>query len=819
MPEEPNSRRETVTDARAQTSGEGVRLSAGEVVAGRFEIRGALGSGGMGFVYEAFDRKLGERRALKFARPGHFDRIPEEARAALRITHDNICRIYEIHSAATEGGEADFLSMERIEGETLFDRLRRGPLAPPERLDLARQLCRGMDAAHRAGILHLDLKPGNVMLTRRADGSTRLVIMDFGLARPSTGAEPAQGVAGTPYYLAPERLRGAEPAATADVYAIGVILREMLAGTADARWDAIVRRCLEPDPARRAATAGEVLAAIERSFGAKTRRWWIAAAVAAAAAAPVAAFRDRIWPPPVGRLALLPPEGTSGNAAADQAVRGALYDLSHRLAPVRRLVPIPFEDTLRNGVTSAALAAARLGATHVLLLTLAGRGAGFRLEAAVRDARSGVTLRRFEGEFGWDDAAKLSTSLAGVVTSAFRLREAPRLPMKPAAYAAYAAGMTSLNATPPDVARALEHFGAALRTDQNAVPALTGLALAWLERHRLEQDGASIEQAKAAAERARSLEPDSAEVLIVSAGVESNVGQLERALEHFRRAAELDPENWDVWRRMGTALLQAARNGEALDALRHAVELAPDYYVPHRDLGIAYFRQGQAGDAVREMTTVTQLAPGLAEGYLYLGAALVLAGRDDEAERALRQSIRLQPTRFALNNLAVLLHLHGRSREEIAVLQQALAAGGDDATIRLNLGDALAATGDGAAARAQWQKGGELARGILRHNPRDAASRARSGYSMVRLGQPVLGADEALQAAQLAPSDYSVVFWTVRGLEAAHRRAEIFPLLTGASPDRLRNLGRQPELAEMARDPRFLGILQKAETQVQAQRR
>ena len=814
-------------------------LGAGEVLAERFEIRGALGAGGMGVVYEAIDRKLASRRALKFGRPGHFSRIAHEARSALSITHENICRIYEVHSAGAEDGPTDFISMELVEGETLSACLRRGPVSRADTLDFARQLCRGVEAAHHAGILHLDLKSSNIMLEPGPGGKTRLVIMDFGLALPLAEAGDFASLAGTPHYIAPERWRGAEPAPSADIYAMGVVLYELLTGerpfpdgtpwatrmtslpqrpsrsdrAPDIRWDAIVLRCLEPEPSRRIQSAAELLASIEKTFGEKTRRWWIAAAIAVSAIAPMLAFRQNIWPEPVGRLALLPLEGTSGNQLVDQGVRGAFYDLGKRLASARRLVLLPFEDTVRNSVNSPQMAASRLGATHVLTVVLAPRPAGFTLTAEVRDIHHGASLQRFQGEFPAQDLPDLATPLAGVITSAFHLRDAPRLQISPAAYARYSAGLSSLNAVPPDVDRALELFQEALRLDPNAVPALTGLSLAYLEKRRGNQDPEPLQQARSAAQRAQSLEPDSVQALIVVAAVENAEGHPERALEHFRRAAELEPESWDVWRRTGLELQELGREEEALEALHRSIQLAPGYYLPHFDLGRTYFRQGRAQDAVREFTAVTSFAPGLAEGFFSLGAALVLAERDAEAERALRESIRLQPTRSALNNLAVLLRVQGRNREAIPLFQQALAADGQDAALRLNLGNALAASGETAAAREQWQKAGEIARGVLRRNPRDAAARARSGYSMVRLGEIDLGADEAAQAAQLAPSDYSVIFWTVMALEAAGRRDEIFPLLGAATPDRLRNLQRQPELAGLIKDPRFIALHPQAEKQ------
>ena len=163
-----------------------------------------------------------------------------------------------------------------------------------------------------------------------------------------------------------------------------------------------------------------------------------------------------------------------------------------------------------------------------------------------------------------------------------------------------------------------------------------------------------------------------------------------------------------------------------------------------------------------------------------------------------------------MNNLAVLLRMHGRNSEAVAALRESIRAGGEDAGVRLNLGNALLSVGRPAEARLEFEKAGELARAALRRNARDAPSRARLAYSMGKLGDVSLAADEALQAAQLAPTEYLVIFWTAMTLEAAGRRAEILPLLDGATYDRLRELRRQPDLAGLVRDPRFVALLEKA---------
>src|SRR5437870_7370670 len=195
----------------------------GQVISERFELIREIGEGGMGVVYEAFDRKRKQRIAIKFAKPGFGPLLSPELEGALQVRHPNICVVNEIHTAAAEFGEVDFLTMEFLDGETLADRLKKGKLDEPEALKIARQLCAGVAEAHRSGILHRDLKPGNMMLCRKKDGSTRAVITDFGLSTDSTIASEMAG--GTPSYMAPELLHGGKASQASDVFSLGEIGR------------------------------------------------------------------------------------------------------------------------------------------------------------------------------------------------------------------------------------------------------------------------------------------------------------------------------------------------------------------------------------------------------------------------------------------------------------------------------------------------------------------------------------------------------------------------------------------------------------------
>src|SRR4051812_1837973 len=278
-----------VTTSRSLTSADAIdhgRFAPGALLAGRYRIVGRLGKGGMGEVYRADDLKLSQPVALKFLPdsidqdPARLTQLHTEVRMARQVAHPNVCAVYDIGDY--EGHV--FLSMEYVDGEDLASLLRRIGRMPEDRgIEMARQICAGLAAAHDRGVVHRDLKPANIML----DGSGRIRITDFGLA----GVAGEVLRAGTPAYMAPEQLAGGEVTPRSDIYALGLVLYEIFTGqrALDARTMAeliakreqaeitppttIVRdldeaierailRCLEPAPERRPASALAVAAAL-----------------------------------------------------------------------------------------------------------------------------------------------------------------------------------------------------------------------------------------------------------------------------------------------------------------------------------------------------------------------------------------------------------------------------------------------------------------------------------------------------------------------------------------------------------------------------
>jgi serine/threonine protein kinase len=206
---------------------EDLAFTPGEIIARRYRIVSLLGRGGMGEVYRADDLRLGHPVALKFVSAAvsrnelRLQRFVREVRLARQISHPNICRVYDI----AEVSGRHFLSMEYIDGEDLSSLLRRvGRLPFDKALDVTHQICAALTAAHEKGVLHLDLKPANIMI----DGRGRALITDFSIAvsRPD---EIAPG-AGTPAYMAPEQVMGRELTVQTDLYALGLVMYEAFTG-------------------------------------------------------------------------------------------------------------------------------------------------------------------------------------------------------------------------------------------------------------------------------------------------------------------------------------------------------------------------------------------------------------------------------------------------------------------------------------------------------------------------------------------------------------------------------------------------------------
>jgi Tfp pilus assembly protein PilF len=340
-------------------------LSAGTKL-GPYEIVAAIGAGGMGEVYRAHDTRLHRDVAIKvlpetLAHGSAWERFEREARAASALNHPNICAVYDV-------GEADgrqFLVMELLEGKTLRDFIGKKPVDPKTAAALGMQIADALEAAHAKGIVHRDIKPGNIMVT----GRDHVKVLDFGLAKhaPANADDTrtldqltaAGTLVGTPHYLAPELLQGKEADARSDLWALGVVLYEMLSGrlpfpgptvfevssailkedppplpaSVPYKLKSIVERCLEKEPEARYQNAGEVRATLGTlsAEAAPNRRSWWAAAAAVVLVAGFVVWQQR--PKATGKLT-----STGAPASANQEANEA-FELAMQFQRVQNDIP------------------------------------------------------------------------------------------------------------------------------------------------------------------------------------------------------------------------------------------------------------------------------------------------------------------------------------------------------------------------------------------------------------------------------------------------------------------------------------------------
>ena len=283
----------------------GAIFAPGDLIAARYRVVRVVGRGGCGDVFEAYDAEVGETVALKTLRPMlatsavMMERFRREIQNARKVTHPNVCRIFDIGVETSQGFQRLFLTMEMLPGDSLERRLEVGPAYRTDQaLPVIAQIASGLQAAHDAGVVHRDLKPANVMLLPAAQPGTpdRVVITDFGIALSEDQGDArltrTGEIVGTPEYMAPEQAEAHAASPASDIYALGLVMFEMLTlrrpfepassaiGTllrrrreaprplrrdlpgADPVWETTIARCLEREPGHRFPRASDVTLAL-----------------------------------------------------------------------------------------------------------------------------------------------------------------------------------------------------------------------------------------------------------------------------------------------------------------------------------------------------------------------------------------------------------------------------------------------------------------------------------------------------------------------------------------------------------------------------
>ena len=735
---------------------------------GPYEVVGVLGAGGMGEVYRARDSRLGRDVAIKIL-PESFANDAEavarfrgEARLLAALNHSNIVGIYDI---GVEAG-LSFVVFELVEGDTLRRRLSGGALPPALAINFARQIAEGIGAAHDRGIVHRDLKPENLIVAR----DSRIKILDFGIAKTQTrtkdtaetmAAMTRPGViVGTMGYMAPEQLRAQDIDQRADLFALGVILYEMLTGSRLFRGEtdievaaailmleiqnpatthpgispllgALVCRLVERDPDDRFQSARELIEALDDAgleVNDRTSR-------------PIGTTGQRQAPKPT--VAVLPFSDMSAQKDQDYLCDGIAEEIISALgrAAGLRVVARSSAFQFKGGAHDVRHVGRKLGATAVLEGSVRKAGNRIRIGVQLASVEGGVQIwsERYDREI--EDVLAMQDEIAARVAEALQARLAPAAtgtaPVQTSdlnAYTHYLKARYYWNRrTEADLDQSLHYFREALRRDPSYARAHAGLAdaLVTLAVYGAKAPADVVPSARASAKRALELDPTLASAHACLGCIES-----------------LHDWSWPA----------AARQ------FRHAISLGPEEGSAHQALATNYLVPlGRFDEALSELHLAMALDPLSLAVSSTLGVTLFYAARYDEAEGALLDTLRLDD-RFSFAHL-FLSHVRaaqGRFPEAISSVERALQLGGRVPEALGALGYALAASGVADGARGVLEE-------LTNLSQRRYSSPASFAQIHIGLGDREAALDAVVRAAELRAFDLS---WLLLRPQFAPLRSE-----------------------------------------------
>jgi serine/threonine-protein kinase len=631
----------------------------------RYRILEEIGSGGMGVVYRARDERLDREVAVKILKaPAAQDealrkRFRQEATALSRLSHPYINTVFDFDSA--DG--LDFLVLELVEGRRLEDLLGAGPISERDTLSYGAQIAAALGAAHEAGVVHRDLKPGNVIVT----GKGAVKLLDFGLALLRPSATPSHEtrsltgpgfVVGTLSYMAPEQLLGQEVTGRSDLYSLGVLLYEMTTGRRpftttpaaalideilnrrpvppllpggplDPRFESLILNLLEKEPRKRPESADQVEAALRAILTAPADSGVRAAARRSA----------------IGSIAVLPLANLSGDPEQEFFADGMTEAIILTLAQIDAFRVASRTSVMRFKGTSTPLPeiARALQVDAIVEGTVARFGGRVRITAQLIDAGTDRHLwaRSYERELSdvialqGEVARAVAEEIRGQVTHEASARLARARRVDPDAYEAYLRGRYHWNRRSEEgIRKGIEYFEEAIRLDPLYAQAHAGLAQAYdtLGSYSFITPGEAYTKARVAALHALEIDENLSEAHVAMGGVlQNHAWDWAASEEHFRRAIAADPGNAGAYHWYSDLLSALGRSDEALAAMRRAHALDPLSLTVNMSLGACLFYAHRYEDAVEQQRRTLELDPQFAPAHRMLGGALEQLGRLDEA--------------------------------------------------------------------------------------------------------------------------------------------------------------------------------------------
>jgi non-specific serine/threonine protein kinase len=701
-----------------------------------YRITSQLGEGGMGVVYEAEDTNLGRHVALKFLSPALanddnlLQRFQREARAASALNHPNICTIHGIEQS--ESGH--FIVMELLDGQSLGDRLRRGPLDVDTVVTLGVQIADALESAHSKGIVHRDLKPANIFVTARGQAK----VLDFGLAKidhqkpdpssmlPTAVQEhltSAGATMGTVAYMSPEQARGEITDARTDLFSIGTVLYQMATGTLPFQGETtavmfdsilnrdpvpvdqvnptlppelgrIINQALEKDRDLRFQSATELKTALKRL------KRDLESGRHPAETSAMRSSRSGSAPMHEHSVAVLYFENLSGMKEDEYLRDGITEDITTELSKIKRVKTFSraMVAAYRDKPVTAGRVGKELGASYVLVGSLRRAGNRLRINAQLVDAATDFPLwsERYDREM--EDVFAVQDEIAQKIAAALRITLSPQeqqaLAAKPTenlqAYDLYLRGRNyARRVTRQDLEFALQMYENAVALDPGFSLAHAGIANVCTQYYYFfVRDDQWIERAVAATRRASADGNDAPEIKLAEAWVDLAEGHYADAVDKMRPALEHDPDLDGGYYLLTRALFEAGRYGEVIDIMEEALAHAGENYnttVPiHNAIGALGKKDALNNYVHREIAmfeAYLKKVPEDARARVLLALGYALHGRFEDAKREADMAMALRPEdTMILYNVACAYCSMNNPKDAMVALRKSWEGGNINAT-------------------------------------------------------------------------------------------------------------------------------------------
>ena len=661
------------------------------LVAGKYRVLGELGRGGMGVVYRAEDTTLKRPVALKFlsedlsASPAARARFLREAQAAAALDSPHVCTVYE----AGEAEGRTFIAMAFIEGHSLKQRLAQGPLTVEEALAFARQIAEGLAEAHSRRIVHRDIKPANIMLA----GGRQAKITDFGLARVEGTAETTRtgGVLGTLAYMSPEQAQGLQTDQRTDIWSLGCVIYEMLAGRAPfspspgqadlyallhadpqpvtsfradtpTRFAAVVDRCLQKDPRRRYPDGASLLDDLK------------AVTLGVAAPAPQVELRAA-----VPSIAVLPFVDMSPEQNQEFFGEGIAEELIHALARIQglRVVARTSAFALKNKGLDVREIARVLNVDAVLEGSIRAAGTRLRITAQLINVADGFHLwsERFDRDAG--DIFAIQDELSAAIVEHLRISlhvgERAALQQRSTgdheAYNLYLKGLYFLARPRPDLLqKALGFFQDALARDPGFAKPYAGIAtvFAMLGNFNFAKPTEAWPKAKAAIEKALALDDRLPEAHVIAASVAFWYEWDWIAAEaSYNRVLALNPGNAFAHGDYAWYLVNRRRYDEALSQIKVAIDLDPLMPLFYGWSVGLHCAAGRLDEALRDFERAKDIDPTFGLPYFHAGMTYFLKGMPEKAIEVLQEGVKIAAHPGWAEGMISMIRIRQGRRDEV----------------------------------------------------------------------------------------------------------------------------------------------------------